>query len=203
MDACRNPNILSMVTCKASQRKKLLFARYRVWKTFSRERGGGLWWGHCKNDLYGTVHWFYWGCLQLSQSPKPFPCLEDVAVTLTVIFNISKCPFLTHGFSLEHWQSQKHIFRAKLSSSAEHQRKPQEIPKLTERRLVLSLKRASSKTLFITTSCTSLGQSEPLPSTTGTQDRACASNSAAPSLFPTGKFCLQILCTKFNLNVHF
>lgn len=66
-------------------------------------RGEGLWRGHCKNDLYGTEHWFYRGCLQPGQSPKPFPRLEDVPVTLIVIFNISSCPFLTHGSSLDHW----------------------------------------------------------------------------------------------------
>lgn len=38
MDACRNPNILSMVTRKTRQSKKLLFARYTVWKTCSGER---------------------------------------------------------------------------------------------------------------------------------------------------------------------
>lgn len=137
MDACRNPNILSMVTCKISQRKKLLFARFSLENMF-RGEGRGLWWGHCKNGLYGTVHRFYWGCLQLSQSPEPlhvwkmFQWLSLSHPTLPIPLSLLMGPL---------WQSQKHIFK--------HWKNPYEIAKLTERGLVLSLKRESSETLFM------------------------------------------------------
>lgn len=70
--------------------KKVGICQIQSLENMFGKRGGGLWWGH-HNDLYGTMHWSYWGCLQLS--PKSFPRLEDVPVALTITFNNFQMPF--------------------------------------------------------------------------------------------------------------
>lgn len=211
INVCKNPNILSIFTHKTGQRKRLIFARGRGWKTLGWGKGSFIRILEHKKDLY-TVYWPYKGNLQLSQRPKSFPCLEVVWLALSVVFNVVlfNCPFHIYGSSPRVYVNT--FSKEKLSSSINHQKKLKEMPKLSGRELDLPPKRASSETLYIITSSAhfmGIIKSSDSLNTTGTADRntwpvlhttlqsSLVVQSCLPQL-PELRFCLQVLHTKLK-----